>query len=462
MFQWCNNSMKLSVGSSLYCSLIADPYIHINDSNSVRQSVGSSLYCSLIADPYIHINDGNSVRQSVGSSLYCSLIADPYIHINDGNLMRQSVRSALYCSLIANPYIHMNGKNWDFRIIMWCILYYIYYIILYYITSYHIISYIILYYIIYYLWSVDLSCQELSEMIANSDIKEEFLLLPLSQGADFLINAPEPISSAYKDFMHQFGHRGYKEVLCSVMIVRYWCLCIRVISLCQEGFCLFSNQGNSSSLLTKIFNRGLASGVRQDTEITEIRYLNVTRAKRYSTRTPEPDNWWTTLFIVCGSLVKVWVTHNKTMWCMASPHDTTTIRLAFNMRYNYLCVFPRWECDHPISKYRSHEAICHGLWLYEEPIITAAGLSYHCWGILPTSHASIAYRKQVPLNERRAPLAVNSTRAPLRRKLRDQPKLARKAPKTNRSPKCCIWVIYMPRTYLPSLPHSPGHSGDSG
>jgi len=49
-------------------------------------------------------------------------------------------------------------------------------------------------------------------------------------------------------------------------------------------------------------------------------------------------------------------------------------------------------------------------------------------------------------------------RAPIRRKLRDQPKLARKATKTDRSPKCCIWVIYMPRTYLPSLPHSPGHS----
>jgi len=36
-----------------------------------------------------------------------------------------------------------------------------------------------------------------------------------------------------------------------------------------------------------------------------------------------------------------------------------------------------------------------------------------------------------PLNEQWAPLAVNSTKAPLRRKQRDQPKLARKAPKTN-------------------------------
>ena len=43
-----------------------------------------------------------------------------------------------------------------------------------------------------------------------------------------------------------------------------------------------------------------------------------------------------------------------------------------------------------------------------------------------------------PLNKRWAPLTVNSMRAPLRRKLRDQPKLARKALKTNRSPKCCI------------------------
>jgi len=67
-----------------------------------------------------------------------------------------------------------------------------------------------------------------------------------------------------------------------------------------------------------------------------------------------------------------------------------------------------------------------------------------------------------PLNERWAPLAVNGTRAPLQRKLRDQPKLARKVPKTNRSPKWGIWVIYMPRTYLPSLLHSQGHSGNSG
>ena len=43
-----------------------------------------------------------------------------------------------------------------------------------------------------------------------------------------------------------------------------------------------------------------------------------------------------------------------------------------------------------------------------------------------------------PLNERRASLAVNGTRAPLRRKLRDQPELACKAPKTNPSPKGCI------------------------
>jgi len=43
----------------LYCSLIADPYIHINDSNSMKLSVGSALYCGLIADPYIHINGSN-------------------------------------------------------------------------------------------------------------------------------------------------------------------------------------------------------------------------------------------------------------------------------------------------------------------------------------------------------------------------------------------------------------------
>jgi len=67
-----------------------------------------------------------------------------------------------------------------------------------------------------------------------------------------------------------------------------------------------------------------------------------------------------------------------------------------------------------------------------------------------------------PSIKRWALLAVNSTRASLRRKLRDQPKLARKAPKPNWSPKCCNWVIDMPRTYLPSLPHSLGHSQDSG
>ena len=33
---------------------------------------------------------------------------------------------------------------------------------------------------------------------------------------------------------------------------------------------------------------------------------------------------------------------------------------------------------------------------------------------------SIAYRKQLPLNERWAPLAVNGMRAPLRRKLHDK------------------------------------------
>jgi len=80
------------------------------------------------------------------------------------------------------------------------------------------------------------------------------------------------------------------------------------------------------------------------------------------------------------------------------------------------------------------------------------------WPAMPASPIASNY----PLIEWWAPLAVNGTRAPLQRKLRDQPKLARKAPKTYRSPKCCIWVIYMPTTYLPSLPHSPGHSRDSG
>ena len=33
----------------------------------------------------------------------------------------------------------------------------------------------------------------------------------------------------------------------------YWCLRVGVLSLCQEGFCLFSNWGNSSALLAKMF-----------------------------------------------------------------------------------------------------------------------------------------------------------------------------------------------------------------
>jgi len=53
-------------------------------------------------------------------------------------------------------------------------------------------------------------------------------------------------------------------------------------------------------------------------------------------------------------------------------------------------------------------------------------------------------------NERWAPSAENGMRALLQGKLCDQPRLSRKVPKTNRSPKCCIWVINMPRIKLDS------------
>ena len=61
-----------------------------------------------------------------------------------------------------------------------------------------------------------------------------------------------------------------------------------------------------------------------------------------------------------------------------------------------------------------------------------------------------------PLNKRRAPLAVNGTRAPLGRKLRDQSELARKAPKTNRSHLSNLhaWDI------LAKFPAFPGHPRD--
>jgi len=55
---------------------------------------------------------------------------------------------------------------------------------------------------------------------------------------------------------------------------------------------------------------------------------------------------------------------------------------------------------------------------------------------MPASRIASNY----PLNERWAPLAVNGTRAPLRRKLRGQPKLTRKA---QMLPKCCVWTNYV-------------------
>jgi len=48
-----------------------------------------------------------------GSALYCRLIADPYIHINDGTSARLSAGPALYCGLIDNRYIHINGHKWE-------------------------------------------------------------------------------------------------------------------------------------------------------------------------------------------------------------------------------------------------------------------------------------------------------------------------------------------------------------
>jgi len=70
------------------------------------------------------------------------------------------------------------------------------------------------------------------------------------------------------------------------MSVYYWCLCVWVMSLCLEGFCLFSSWMDSC-LLTRMFNMWLASCVRQDTELT---YQSVTRARMKELR------WRTDIF----------------------------------------------------------------------------------------------------------------------------------------------------------------------
>jgi len=66
--------------------------------------------------------------------------------------------------------------------------------------------------------------------------------------------------------------------------------------------------------------------------------------------------------------------------------------------------------------------------------ISGPKLHLHHLSATPASPIASNY----PVNEQWAPLAVNGTRAPLRGKLGDRPKLTRKAPKTNRSPKCFV------------------------